>query len=183
MKTLVLCMIVLTCCGVLAACDNTTGNTTDLRTQAFDKEQVILTADVERAVSDKSITLTTSCLPLVSGKGRIGIRGRGLSQNTSWFLESPFRDTLETEANPDSAVYDYVLVEYVANRTFSQPWQIRLQSGISYSFAANVILDSIYIADSARMYHICSDVAIRYSPGGHGYNREGQSGSHLILEP
>jgi hypothetical protein len=183
MKKLLLYVITLACGGAMSACDNTTGNTTDLRTQAFSNRETSLTADAEKAVNDRPITLTTSCLPLVSGKGRIGIWGRGRSENTHWYLESPFRDTIETEFDPDTAAFIYIPVDYVANSPFSRSWVVQLQTNVAYTFYVSALLDSVYVSDSAKMYHVSSDVAIRYSPGGYGYNRIGASGDHLILDP
>lgn len=183
MRSLPLYLIGVISCFVLNACENATSNDSEsLLTSAFDKGRVYLIADVDKVISERPITLTTSCLPLVTGKGRIAFRGTSMMIDGQWVLEAPLRDTFVTKPRVDTSNI-YIPVEYTANRESSQTWQVRLQAGQSYAFDATALLDSVYVADSMRMYHVESDVAKRYSSKGYGYNPFGQLGNHLILRP
>lgn len=126
-----------------------------------------ISANVDRAVFDRSITITMKCLPVISGKGVIGLGGRKANGEIDRRLLSPVHDTVTIF--DDSYYTIYVPVEFTANQEFTQTWSIQLlertkPNGGSYFFDGAAHIDSIFIADSNRTYGIYSEVARKHCP-------------------
>jgi hypothetical protein len=104
------------------------------------------------------------CLPLVTGKGVIGLRGTKSADIFDWLLLTPATDTASILHDPYYTIH--IPAEFKVNQTFTQTWKVQLLPGASgnYYFGAQVQIDSIFIADSNRMYGIRSDVAKKYCP-------------------
>jgi hypothetical protein len=138
-------------------------------------------ADVERAVFDRSISLTTKCMPLVTGKGVIGLHGMKSKGNVAWTLDSPYVDTVSVLQ--ESSYTIYIPVEFKANSVFEQEWVVHLvpQSTSSYLFSAHIHIDSVFIADSNRMYWIQSEVAKKYCPRRLGWQPDAVSRGSVYL--
>jgi hypothetical protein len=89
-----------------------------------------------------------------------------------WLLLSPVDDTLSIVSDPFYIVQ--IPAEFKANQVFVQRWDVKLlpRTGPagSYYFGASVFIDSIFIADSNRMYGIDSDVAKKHCPRRLGWN-------------
>src|SRR5215204_5646491 len=73
-----------------------------------------LAADVKKAVFDHPITIAMKCLPLISGKGVIGLGVRKANGEIDRRLLSPIDDTVSIFDDPYYTIY--VPVEFTANQ-------------------------------------------------------------------
>jgi hypothetical protein len=141
----------------------------------------MLAADAQNAVFDRPITVTTKCMPLITGKGVIGLRGVRAMGDVTWTLESPDVDTVSVFQ--ESSYYVYIPAEFKAKSEFHQQWTANLvpQSTSRYLFGAHIHIDSIFVADSNRMYWIESEVAKRYCPRRLGWQPDAVSRGSVYL--
>jgi hypothetical protein len=163
------CLAIILLCGVIAGCngpDEPSDDSQLSQAPTIKPGTFSVTVNVDRPVFDRSITATTSCMPLVTGKGVIGLTGTRTVDMFDWILLSPITDTVSTVSLPYYTIH--IPAEFKANETFTQRWDVRLlpRTGPagSYYFGAHVYIDSIFIADSNRMYWIDSDVARKHCP-------------------
>jgi hypothetical protein len=161
-------MFLILCASLLSACSSSTDSDTtyDPHVRAFKQSLVTLTANSYKVVPDAPITITTHFTPLVTGKGIIGMRGYGEYPNSSWQVESPVQKMFTPADRDSTAVF---ALDFTANQPIDLQWQVRLHDLSAYHILANVGLDSVFIADSGRMYSIKSDEARRIT-NGYGYN-------------
>jgi hypothetical protein len=168
-------------CACFASCSNGTdpGSVTDLRVRAFKRGETKFTADTDRAVTDRPVTLTLRCVPLVSGKGLMAICEVGTNENFKIVVESPVRDTLHGDNN-------YIFVDFVANEPIERSWDVRFPvspwSG-TFALCALVTLDSVYIPEFDRWYSVHSDTAKSHTPSGWGYNNGDKDDDLLFPTP
>ena len=153
---------------------------------AIQAGNVDVAADVGRAVFDQPITITTSCMPLITGKGVVGLGGRKSQGEIDRIILSPTKDTVTLYQ--ESLYTTYVPVEFKANQKLTQTWKVQLlqrtqPNGGSYFFYSHVHVDSIFIADSNRMYAISSDVARKYALRSRGWEPNGISSANIYLYP
>jgi hypothetical protein len=158
------------------SCSNGTdpGSVSDLRIRAFKRGETKFTADTNRAVADRLVTLTLRCVPMVDGKGLVAISGGG-HKDYPVIVESPVQDTLHGYDDSGKAVaeYSYLYVDFVANRPIERSWQVRFPvtpGSATFGISAVAILDSVYISEFNRWYDVHSDTARSHTPGGWGYN-------------
>ena len=133
--------------------------------EAFRNRTVEISANSDRAVADRPVTFTLRCYPQVTGVGRMNLDGRGALMGSFLFIESPRIDTLDTSRTR---------FEYPVTLTAGVPTElqvtVRMQPGTDYYYSAGVVLDSIFIPDSNRMFHYNSSVARAYSGRSGGYD-------------
>ncbi len=167
-------------CCLLSACSSGTGNDDPLdpRVQGFRQGLITLTAKPNKVVLDQPITITTRCVPLVSGKGRLMLTGYGPDPTSAWEIESPTHYVFNRMNRDSWATAD---VEFTANQAFEQEWRVHFLASTPYYITAHITLDSVLLADSNRLYDIDSDIALRYT-NGNGYNAVANS-NYINLYP
>lgn len=172
MKTLPLSLL-LPCC-IIVGCFQPTNDDNLEPAPTIDERSFKISADVEHAVLDHPVRITTVCMPLVTGKGFIGISGWKIDSTFEWVLLSPVADTATVIESGHFTTY--VPAEFKINQFFRQEWTLQLQPepGNSHSnytiIGAHIYIDSIFIADSNRMYSISSDVARKHAGKPMGWN-------------
>jgi len=117
---------------------------------AFEQRKLDMISEPPVAIEDTTISLKITCYPKYSGTGTMWV---SLGAPACWVvLEYPNRDTLKTETNVT------VNTKFLAGNSFTQEWRFKLLETFSgsYSFETFVRYDSIFIADSAKMYAINS---------------------------
>ena len=117
----------------------------------FEKPYVTITADTNKVIFDKPITITIKSTPLFSGKGRYILKLLG--GGTSLIFESFKNDTLHST---DSIRSRENFVSYTENTITTEEWKIWFLDSVSYSFGAEIAFDSLFVTDSSRHYHIPS---------------------------
>ena len=173
-------IIFISCCVPIAACESpSSSNVTSTMMDAFDRRLITISSDVDHVDTGRSITLTTSTLPKVRGKGHVNISGYGSNINSYLRLEFPYRDSIDRKHGVMDAAS--IPVEFEANHTLQQQWKMRLSDNCPYYFSAGIALDSIYIADSSRFFDVSSETVQRYHPN--GFNRFGISPTIFTLMP
>jgi hypothetical protein len=182
MKTVWLSIILL-CCA-FAGCDgpDVINDGGIEPAEVIKAANVDVSADTKKAVFDRPITITTRCMPLITGKGVIGLYGWKSNGNVTWTLESPAVDTVTTFQ--ESSYTIYVPAEFKANNEFEQKWTVHLvpPSAPNYLFGAHAHIDSIFIADSNKMYWINSEVARKYCPRPRGWQPDAVSSTEVYLD-
>jgi hypothetical protein len=143
-----------------------------------------VSADPNRRVLNQPITITTTCLPRVTGKGVIGITGARWKNLFDWVLLAPIADTVLMADDVHYTIH--IPAEFQADQLFTQKWTIQLlprtgPAGEHYTMGAHVYIDSIFIADSNRMYWIKSDVARRHCPRHLGWQPHAMNDNTLYL--
>lgn len=137
---------------LFTSCKNSSTNNQDTYAgeYPFERRQYDIIADPPVAIEDTTISLKVTCYPKFTGTGWMAI---SLGATSQYFtvLEFPYRDTLK--------VYTEIRVRtnFQAETPFTQEWKFRLlfKPG-DYSIAVNAAYDSIFIADSVKMYPIDS---------------------------
>jgi hypothetical protein len=173
-------IILMSCCLLAAACESPGSlDVTSTMMDAFDRRLITISSDVSHVDTSRSITITTSCLPKVHGKGHIDISGYGSNIHSYLMLESPYQDSVGRERGLTEAAS--TPVEFEANRTLQQRWKIRLGDNCPYYFSAGITLDSVFIADSGRFFQVASETVQRYHPN--GFSRFGISPEIFTLTP
>lgn len=167
-------------CVVIAGCNDSNPSVYHPGIEAFYQKKVLMSADAVTAITDRPITIITSFHPMVKGKGRILFRGGGNALESGWRIESPLRDTVDRGMMESGDVAE-LPVEFTAESEYKQAWQVRLMRSGEFMFGADVVLDSVYIADSMRYFYVSSDVVYRHTPG--GYLDRAYSGHFLQLNP
>jgi hypothetical protein len=175
MKRSVLISILLAMAAV--SCSNGTdpGSVSDLRVRAFKRGETKFTADADSAVTDRLVTLTLRCVPAVSGKGIMVIKEYGNVVGYWTVVESPGTDTLRPN-NPDKVdgLSNILHVDFVAGDPIERSWKIRFPITpwhATFTFSANVNLDSVYVQEYSKWFSVESDTAKSYTPNEVGYNR------------
>ena len=148
MRTILSFTIVIIC--LFTSCKNSTTNNQDTYAgeYPFEKRQYDITANPPIALKDTTISLQVTCYPKFTGTGWMTI-SLGATAQFFTVLEFPYTDTLK----------DYTEIrihtKFQEKTSFTQEWKFRLlfESG-DYSIAVNAAYDSIFIADSAKMYPI-----------------------------
>ena len=167
----------------LPACTTGPSNLPDPYAPAFVQRRIWLSADADRAVTDRVITFTGLCYPLVRGKGRLVLSTWPADTADDIYMESPTHDTLHRVAGSDTlGRISYIPVEFDSGGTVTGIWKLRLPvvSRIGdYSFGADAMLDSVFVPDSGRYLPYLADVVRRRTPSGAGYDRFANS-LHLI---
>jgi len=135
----------------LSSCKNTyTGQDTYAGEYPFEKRTYNVSATPPVALKDTTISLIVTCYPKFTGTGWMAI-SLGATSQFFTVLEYPYRDTLKeyTEIR--------VPTKFQEESLFTQTWKFRLlfDSG-DYAIAINAAYDSVFIADSAKMYSIDS---------------------------
>ena len=183
MKGYVRCMVLLCC--VLLGCEPPDSPSDDNLSPASTIKPGTFTVsvDVQRAVFDRPIVVTTTCVPTITGKGYIGLRGNKWGDMLDWSLLSPTIDTVSTINDPYYTIH--IPASFNKNQTFMQRWEIRLlpRTGPAgnYYIGAHIYTDSIFIADSNRMYWIHSDVARKHSPRPLGWQPDAINEKNVYL--
>lgn len=169
-----------------AACGNSVVNAVPDPAPAFKNSEVTLSAVPETLAIDHITTITMRCLPTVTAKGVIGLKGEAEVNWGGWILAWPVADTITMFGTSDMK---YIPAEFTANQPFEQRWDIMPHPRFSgeaagpYDFTAAAFIDSIYIADSARYYPVESEIVKRHSPGGAGYIHQAMNGPALHISP
>ncbi|MBW7843955.1 MAG: hypothetical protein LC124_11370 [Ignavibacteriales bacterium] len=117
---------------------------------AFEQRKLDITAEPAVALQDTTILLKVTCYPKYPGTGTMRI---SLGAPSSWVvLEYPYRDTLKELTEIPS------YVNFESGNPFTQEWQFKLLRTFStdYTFEVFARYDSIFIADSTKMYGIDS---------------------------
>jgi len=117
----------------------------------FEKPYVTITADTNKVIFDKPITITIKSTPLFTGKGRYVLKLLG--GGTSLIFDSLKNDKLHST---DSLRSRENFVSFNENRITTKEWKIWFLDSVSYSFGAEIAFDSLFIADSSRHYLIPS---------------------------
>ena len=140
-----------------------------------------LTADADKAYSDRPITFTARCTTVVNGKGRIMFNAYGDYLRSEIHMESPIVATLIRDSIPKIAIP----MTFVANEPIVLPIRCRLQPGISCFYHASVIIDSLFVADSNRYFDVNSDVAQPLVNKGYGYlwSLSSKGGTQALYRP
>jgi hypothetical protein len=147
--------------------------------------KIEISLDADHVVTDRDITITMRCTPLVSGKGHFELESSGQFAESMVILNSPVVDTLTGADINHGSSFITIPAEFVANEPFEQRWRVRLQSNHPsdiYKFGAGVGIDSIYIADSNRLYWLHSDVVKNSTKRKKGYQSGALSG-YIHLSP
>ncbi|MBS1912787.1 MAG: hypothetical protein JST22_12435 [Bacteroidetes bacterium] len=126
-------------------------------------------ADTDHATTARPIAIMTEVMPLVSGKGRIGM----IASSGSWTFFSPVVRALDIDMSRpyDSNQVTYHPVEFIANRYCVVRWVLQLHQPQGYAFYASACLDSVFIADSNRYFGIGSYEARSRTHTISGYTR------------
>lgn len=98
--------------------------------------------------NDTLITITTSCLPLFNGKGKIILYGAINSNNACYELLSPVQGKFCN--SPDSIIYDSL--PFNASENFKVDWLIAINKQKNYTFSAKAVFDSIIVQDSCELF-------------------------------
>jgi hypothetical protein len=183
MKTLSLA-IVLLCCAI-AGCDgpDIIDDSNLQRASTIRGDNVDIIANVGRAVYDRPVTITVQCMPLVTGSGVIQISSEKDNDSFTWVLISPVEDTVTIYRG--SHYWIAIPAEFKAGQMFEQRWTIQLLPNTtdSHLFTGSAYVDSIFIADSSRMYGIESDVARKHCPRPLGWEPNAISSNNVYLQP
>gem|GEM_PF-1547382 len=116
----------------------------------FEQRELVFSANPAKALEDTTISLKVTCYPKFTGTGWMAISLGSTSQFLT-VLEFPYRDTLRdyTEIR--------VHAKFQAGSPYTQEWKFRFLFKPDNSLiAALAAYDSIFIADSAKMYAIDS---------------------------
>jgi hypothetical protein len=116
---------------------------------------------------DSLITLTMTCYPAMTG---VGVTWLSLGTYTA--LEYPRIDTIRTSTNV------IVHVSFISNIPFKQQWKFRLLGGVppvTWNAEVRATFDSVYIADSSKMYWVHSEELVKILGGAIGNNDAGGS--------
>jgi hypothetical protein len=144
---------------------------------AFVRRQITLTADADRAVTNRPITITGTCTPLVRGNGRLRLLAWPEDPSDYIILESPTLDTLHRGASIDtSTTQSYIIADFTPNVPVSGQWILRLPANArvgDYSFSASAILDSVFLPDSGKVFWFNDEVVLKSTESGAGYDRIG----------
>jgi hypothetical protein len=160
----------------IGACSSSTDpeSSYDLRVRAFKRGETKFTADADRPVTDRLVTLTLRCVPAVSGKGMMILREYGNVIGYWVVVESPVRDTLRRyDSNKTDGLANIIYLDLVANQPVERSWKVRFPvtpRSTGYSFSGSVHLDSVYLLEFDRWYSVHSDTAMSHTPVGWGYN-------------
>jgi hypothetical protein len=150
MKTISLFACTIIC--LFVSCKNSTTNSQEpyAGEYPFEKRQFDATATPPVSLKDTTILLRVTCYPKFTGTGWMAI-SLGATVQFITVLEYPYTDTIKdyTEIR--------VRTKFQEKTPFTQEWKFRLlfESG-DYAIAVNAAYDSIFIADSAKMYCIDS---------------------------
>jgi hypothetical protein len=148
---------------------------------AFAKQDIQITADADRRYTDRDITLTMKCLPLVSGVGRIMLDGNGNTQTWSWRSLAPVQDTVIQAPSGTLPPNLETSVHFTANDTCTMTWRIRLDSPVTYSFLAYARIDSVAVPGLDHLVTPWSTEAKIMSRNKMGYNEVAGSLEALYL--
>lgn len=175
-------LVLITFCAI-AGCSNEVGTEPLGKSRTFERSEVIISADTNRAITTKPITVTTECIPLIEGKGRLTLYGRGALSGSKWALLSPFSDTLINTY--DQRFRASTEADFRKGKTTVQQWRVHLlTSETSYVFWADASIDSVYIEDSASYFPINSEIVRLSSPYRIGYDGTANTPeSGVILHP
>lgn len=165
-------LLLLPCLFLLASCDEGATDTPLPGEQAFKDGHMYLTAEPDKSVTDRPITVTTWCYPRIPGTGKLTLEIRSEYLDDTIYVVSPVLDTLY---RPFSVVEDPMaqkaIAEFITDgeQKLQVEWVVQLRrypERRSYHLFASVRLDSVFIFDSNRMYHYLDPVIYRYYPEG-----------------
>lgn len=111
--------------------------------------------------NDTLITITTSCLPLFNGKGKIILYGANNSNNACYELIAPVQGTYCNSI--DSIVYSPSL--FNASKNYTVDWLIAINKQKNYTFSAKAVFDSIIVQDSCNLFvpeYDCETALVEY---------------------
>ncbi len=120
------------------------------------------TVDPDKVSRNTPVTFTTICMPLVTGKGRIFLRGRSNIGGSRMFFESPIIDTLEYMIDSKTIDLTEIPVDFTANKFCVQKWVLRFSHTTEYRLGSWAVIDSVYIPDSLRYFSPTSVVVREY---------------------
>jgi hypothetical protein len=132
---------------------------------AFKDRKVELSANSDRAISDRPVTFTLRCYPQVTGVGRMCLDGWGAGPGTLLFIQQPARDTLDIT----NSRFEYPVV-FTTGVPCDLQVEVQMQPGRDYFYSATAFLDSVFIPDSNRLFYFNSSVARAYSGRAGGYD-------------
>jgi hypothetical protein len=164
MKRLSTFLLLLTT-SLLPACDGGSSPPAVSVVPTFTGDGFTLTADADKAYSDRPVTFMARCTTVVNGKGRILFIASGDYPRSEIYLKSPIVAMLIRDSIPEISIP----MVFVANQPIAMPIRCRLQPGISCFYHAAVIVDSVFVADSNRYFDVDSDIAHPLSAKGYGY--------------
>ena len=151
MKTITLFTCFVIC--YFSSCKNSSTNNQDTYAgeYPFEQRKFDITASPPTALKDTMISLKVTCYPKFTGTGWMAISLGGGGEGFRTVLEFPYKDTLK------SYTEIRVHTKFLAGNPFTQEWKFKLlfKSG-DYAIAVNAAYDSVFIADSAKMYVIDS---------------------------
>jgi len=98
--------------------------------------------------TDTIITLTTSCLPLFNGRGKIMLIGAINSENACYELMSP----IQRKICNSNGYTPYDSIPFIAFSVFSVDWIIKINKQKNYTFSTEAVFDSIIIRDSCDLF-------------------------------
>lgn len=145
-KSLLICL----CVYFFYTCKNSSTNNQDTYAgeYPFEKRQYDMIADPPVALQDTIISFKVTCYPKFTGTGWMAI---SLGASVAWVvLEFPDQDTLKDYKEVRHSV------RFQGKKPFTQEWRFKLLKTFSndYSIAVMAAYDSIFIADSIKMYPI-----------------------------
>ncbi|MEP7218774.1 MAG: hypothetical protein ABI876_07645 [Bacteroidota bacterium] len=126
----------------------------------FSGSWVEIEADTDRAISDRPILITTSCLPLISGKGYMQLLCR--EDSARWIVISPIRDTVtgsERKSHGNFINATEIPITFTANVHCAVPWKIKLEPSNGHAFWVMAVMDSLYYPKLGRYVWIHSSEA------------------------
>lgn len=166
-----------------SGCDDGVEGAADARAQAFKLSSLVLEARPSRVRVDSPVVVTTNALPLVTGKGRIGLLCYNLPATGKLVVDTPAVKIIPDDITPSGTPFVWHEVEFRANKPLALDWRVRMSVLFKYHFSADYVLDSVYIADSSRYYAVGSAEAIAQTPGRAGYKVQFSAPSALHLSP
>jgi hypothetical protein len=159
LRNRLLCVISL--CA-LFSCSDPVAPVDSGRGYAFsDGGRLTLAVTPDTVATDLPVTITTRCVPRVTGRGRLILAGYSDNAAAQFYLESPIHDTIVRLA--DSTVFDRVEIpfSFTADTPCIQDWVVRFSERAGYRVWSMAIIDSVYVPDSLRMFPVSSETARR----------------------
>lgn len=110
---------------------------------------------------DTLITITTNCLPLFDGKGKIILYGAINSNNACYEVIAPVQGKYCNSI--DSIIYSPSI--FNASKNYTVDWLVAINKQKNYTFSAKAVFDSIIVQDSCELFvpeYDCETALVEY---------------------
>lgn len=148
-KNIFIQLIFVFICTHLISCNKITDNNQPVSGKpTFSTYKIDISAVPDTLRPDSLMTLTIKCYPSMTGVGYSWI-----VMNSVTILESPKIDTIKTLTNV------IVRGSFISGIPFTQQWKFKMLGNVPNKLWVSEVratFDSIYIADSLKMYHVSS---------------------------